>query len=136
MAPRAQLLNRRLFLGALPAASLAAPAEPFLTPARFGAKGDGRTLDTKALQAAIDACARSGGGTVLLPAGRYLTGTLFLRSRVTLHLTAGKPVSGAFRLIGKVKDEPKLTRVARFTITDFEETTADLWLTVTSAAKK
>ncbi|MDX2150079.1 MAG: glycoside hydrolase family 28 protein [Bryobacteraceae bacterium] len=98
MAPRPQLLNRRLFLGALPAAALAAPAEPFLTPARFDAKADGRTLDTKALQTAIDTCARSGGGTVLLPAGRYLTGTLFLRSRVTLHLTAGAVLLGSASL--------------------------------------
>ncbi len=49
---------------------------------------------------------------------------------VTLSLTADKPVSGSFRLVGKVKDEPKLTRVARFAIVEFDETTADLWLTV------
>jgi len=55
---------------------------------------------------------------------------------VTLHLTANKPVSGAFRLVGKVKDEPKLTRVTRFAMTEFEETTTDLWLTVTSPTKK
>lgn len=47
---------------------------------------------------------------------------------VTLSLSAEKPVSGAFRLVGKVKDEPSLTRAARFAMTEFEETTADLWL--------
>src|SRR5690242_6329307 len=38
----------------------------------FGAKGDGKTLDTAALQAAIDACTGAGGGTVLVPAGTFL----------------------------------------------------------------
>jgi hypothetical protein len=51
-----------------------------------GAKGDGKTLDTAALQAAIDACHQNNGGIVLVPAGDFLTGTLQLRSFVTLHL--------------------------------------------------
>lgn len=53
-----------------------------------GATGDGRTLDTRALQAAIDAAGRL-GGTVAFPPGEYLSGTLRLRSRVTLRLDAG-----------------------------------------------
>jgi hypothetical protein len=53
-----------------------------------GALGDGRTNDTRALQAAIDAVGRS-GGTVDFPPGAYLSGTLRLRSRVTLRLEAG-----------------------------------------------
>jgi hypothetical protein len=40
-------------------------------------------------------------------------------------------VSAAFRLVGKVKDEPKLRRVARSAVPEFDATTADLWLTVT-----
>ncbi|MGD9498149.1 MAG: glycoside hydrolase family 28 protein [Armatimonadota bacterium] len=55
----------------------------------FGAVGDGATLATAALQAAIDACHDAGGGTVVVPAGTWLTGTIYLRSRVTLHLNAG-----------------------------------------------
>lgn len=55
----------------------------------FQASGNGRDNDRAALQAAIDACAEAGGGTVYFPAGTYLTGTLRLRSRVTLHLEAG-----------------------------------------------
>ncbi len=55
---------------------------------------------------------------------------------VTLSLTADKPLSGSFRLVGKVKDEPKLTRTARAALTEFDETTAELWLTVTQPAKK
>jgi len=54
----------------------------------FGAKGDGTTLDTAAVQAAIDACHRDQGGTVLVPAGHFVVGTLELKSHVTLHLTA------------------------------------------------
>lgn len=56
----------------------------------FGAKGDGETLDGQALQAAIDACVRAGGGEVLFPPGRYLTTALFVRGDdVTLRLEEG-----------------------------------------------
>src|SRR5262245_42764564 len=54
----------------------------------YGAKGDGTTLDTAAVQAAIDACNGNKGGTVLVPAGNFVVGTLELKSNVTLHLTA------------------------------------------------
>src|SRR4051812_42658486 len=56
---------------------------------RFGAQGDGKTRCTKALQAALDAAARAGGGTVMFPPGTYLTGALFLRSNIHLHVSAG-----------------------------------------------
>src|SRR5690349_10675676 len=45
----------------------------------FGAKGDGRALDTKAVQAAIDSCHADQGGIVLFPAGDFLCGTLELK---------------------------------------------------------
>jgi polygalacturonase len=54
-----------------------------------GAKGDGKTKDTAAIQQAIEAAAASGGGTIHVPAGRYLSGTLHLRSNTTLHLDNG-----------------------------------------------
>jgi polygalacturonase len=41
----------------------------------FGAKGDGATLDTKALQDAVDACHRDRGGTVVVAAGTFVIGT-------------------------------------------------------------
>jgi polygalacturonase len=54
----------------------------------YGAKGDGRTKDTRAIQAALDAAGRS-GGTIYFPSGEYVSGTLHLRSRVALRLAAG-----------------------------------------------
>jgi hypothetical protein len=54
----------------------------------YGAKGDGKTKDTGAIQAAIDAAARS-GGTVYLPPGKYVSGTLRLRDRIVFRLAAG-----------------------------------------------
>jgi polygalacturonase len=61
----------------------------------FGAKGDGKTLDTAALQAAIDACSRDHGGTVLVPAGVFVIGTTELKSNVTLHIAAGGTLLGS-----------------------------------------
>ena len=54
----------------------------------FGAKGDGATLDTAAVQAAVDACAHDRGGTVLVPAGVFVIGMIQLKSNVTLHIAA------------------------------------------------
>ena len=103
--------SRRRFLGCLlgsgaVGASLTAsyaaeesprPTSP-LSVRDFGAAGDGRRLETNPLQRAIDACAAAGGGTVSFPTGRYLTGTLFLKSRVTLRLEAGALLLGSPRL--------------------------------------
>ncbi|GLZ48985.1 exo-poly-alpha-D-galacturonosidase [Actinomycetospora sp. NBRC 106375] len=61
----------------------------------FGARGDGTTRDTAAIQAAIDAAAASGGGIVVFPGGTFLSGTIFLKSRVTLHLGPGAVLLGS-----------------------------------------
>lgn len=60
-----------------------------------GATGDGRTLDTAAIQKAIDAAAAAGGGRVVLPPGTYLSGSISLKSRVTLHLEKGATLLGS-----------------------------------------
>jgi len=65
----------------------------------FGAKGDGKTLDSKAIQSAIDKCFNEKGGTVLIPGGEFLSGTLELKSNVTLHIAA------AGKLLGSPKRE-------------------------------
>ncbi len=61
----------------------------------FGAVGDGRQLDTKAIQAAIDECSRSGGGRLVFPAGKYLTGTFYIKSKVELHLQKDATILGS-----------------------------------------
>ena len=54
-----------------------------------GAKGDGSTLNTDAIAAAIAACAKDGGGRVVVPRGVFLTGPVELKSRINLHLARG-----------------------------------------------
>ena len=61
-----------------------------------GAKADGKTNDAPAIQKAIDACAAS-GGMVYFPAGNYLSGTITLKSNVTLHLSQGATLWGSKR---------------------------------------
>jgi hypothetical protein len=56
---------------------------------KFGATPDGNTLNTKAINNAIDACNKKGGGVVLVPAGLWLTGPIVLKSNVNLHLATG-----------------------------------------------
>lgn len=58
----------------------------------YGAVRDGRTLDTAAFARAVEACAQAGGGTIVVPAGRYLTGSVELRANMTLQLEAGSEV--------------------------------------------
>jgi len=55
----------------------------------FGAKADGSTLDTAAIARAIAACAKAGGGRVLVPPGTFLTGAIHLKSNVELHVAEG-----------------------------------------------
>jgi len=56
---------------------------------KFGAKGDGTTLDSDAIQKALDACDKAGGGIVELPKGTYLSKPIFLHSNLTLQLDEG-----------------------------------------------
>jgi polygalacturonase len=60
----------------------------------FGASSDGLADSTSGIQLAIDSCAYAGGGTVLVPAGLFLSGALWLRSHVTLALDAGAKLQG------------------------------------------
>jgi polygalacturonase len=71
----------------------------FQSVKNFGAIGDGKSIDTQAIQKAIDTANKNGGGTVFFPSGTYLSGTIFLKSHVSLYFDAG------FVLLGSTKDE-------------------------------
>src|ERR1700679_3918939 len=61
----------------------------------YGAKGDGITLDTVAINAAIEDCHSRGGGTVVIDAGTYRSGTIHLLDNITLKLSPGSRVLGS-----------------------------------------
>ena len=61
----------------------------------YGAIGDGVAMDTVALQKAIDVCSEAGGGTVWIPAGRFVIGTVQVKSNVTLSLDYGAELLGS-----------------------------------------
>jgi hypothetical protein len=61
----------------------------------FGAKGDSSTVNTGAIQNAIDACHKNGGGRVVIPNGQFVTGSIMLKSNVELHLTKGAFLLGS-----------------------------------------
>jgi len=63
-----------------------------------GAIGDGKTINTHFIQDAIDKCASSGGGTITVPPGHFLTGTLHLKSNTHLYLFHGSLLQGSSKL--------------------------------------
>jgi len=71
----------------------------------YGAKVDGVSNSTRAIQAAIDACARSGGGVVSFEKGEYVTGALFLKTNVNLRIDAGVTLLGS-------QDESEYPKIA------------------------
>ena len=91
------LFSILLLLGSSsPSRSLsAAPAQTVSSILSFGAKGDGQTLSTAAIQSAIDQVSSHGGGVVLVPPGDYLSGTIRLRDDVTLRVQQGATLHGS-----------------------------------------
>jgi polygalacturonase len=95
------------------ASAAASAVPPMIVANDYGAKGDSTTLNTQAIQKAIDAAAAV-GGTVTLNPGTYLTGSLFLKSGVTLDVAEGVTLIGS----GHLDDYPMLpTRVAGIEMT-------------------
>jgi len=72
------------------------PARVFSITA-FGALGDGKTMNTEAFRAAIQACAKAGGGRVVVPAGTFVTGPIELASHMALVLEKGAVIQAADR---------------------------------------
>ncbi len=92
--------------GAIAGASVARAAAQPASPAgvrvfdvrTFGARADGAVLDTAAINKAIDACNAAGGGVAYMPPGTYHSGTVVLKSNVTLYLEAGAKLLGSKRV--------------------------------------
>jgi polygalacturonase len=96
-----------LIASILPAFGATARAQtaPALFDVRaFGAAGDGRTLDSAAINRAIDAAAAAGGGTVEFPAGTYLSASIHLKSDIALRLEAGATLEAVDDAIAKYDD--------------------------------
>lgn len=70
-------------------------ARAFLNVRDFGAKGDGETKDTAAFQKVLDACATHAGGTVVVPAGNYLIGSIVIGANTTLQLERNADLNGS-----------------------------------------
>lgn len=68
----------------------------------FGAVGDGKTINTEAIQRAINKCHENGGGRVLVPKGLFISGTLYIKDNVNLHIEAGATLKGS----GSFSDYP------------------------------
>jgi polygalacturonase len=84
------------WLGLLTGLVLSAPAWALTCdPQAYGAKADGVTKDTKAIQAAIDDCAAKGGGTVPFTKGVYVSAPILLKSGITLNLAGGATLLGS-----------------------------------------
>ncbi|MDP4285299.1 MAG: glycosyl hydrolase family 28-related protein [Bacteroidota bacterium] len=72
-----------------------AKTNPFYNVKDYGAKGNGKNLDSKAINKAIDVAAAAGGGTVYFPAGNYLSVTIHLKSNIALYLDQGATIIAA-----------------------------------------
>ena len=92
------LLMSAFVIGDSVAAAKFAPEPEIFNVRAFGAVGDGVTMDTKALQDAIDACTANRGGIVWIPEGRYHIGTIRMKSNVTLSLDHGAILLGSQKL--------------------------------------
>ena len=90
-----RFINPIIALAFIAASTAVLHAAPTCNPRDFGAKADGTTKDTAAIQKAIDACAAKGGGTVRLTAGTYLSAPIVLKSNITLQLDEGATLLGS-----------------------------------------
>src|SRR5712692_8960174 len=87
--PRRHRLPETISAKTGPATQSPASAAGVFDVRSFGATGDGKTIDTAAINKAIEAAASAGGGTVRFPAGTYLCFSIHLRSNIALYLDHG-----------------------------------------------
>ncbi len=88
-------MKKTILAIALAAATYAGATAATYDIREYGAVSDTTRLSTAAIQKAIDTCHAAGGGTVLIPAGTYKTGSIILRSYVTMHLENGATIYGS-----------------------------------------
>jgi polygalacturonase len=109
------------------AAGLTATLKPWPVPARvfritdFGAIGDGKTVNSAAIQKAIDTCSAQGGGVVLVEKGDYVTGTIDLKDGVMLEVAADAKLLGSTNIADYPPRVPK------------HETVMDTWMKLTQS---
>jgi len=89
-------------------------AVPFFNVKDFGAKGDGKTIDSPAINNAIDSASSSGGGTVIFPAGTYASYSIHLKSNITLQLEPGAVLLAANTESGTGYDAPEPNDYSKF----------------------
>jgi polygalacturonase len=103
------------FLASLFAVSAAfAQTKTIYYVTNYGAKGDGKTMDTKSINAAITAAADAGGGTVFFPAGNYLSGSIHLKSNISLYIDQGATIVAADYTPEAGYDDPETVVTNRY----------------------
>lgn len=93
--------NILLIIGVLLSLNLSAKDYPAQD---FGIQSDGKTLNSRSIQAAIDYISTHGGGRLVFSAGSYVSGTIYLKSNVTLHLESGASILGSNNPFDYIKD--------------------------------
>src|SRR5882724_5951723 len=114
---RSLLVFACLFVAA--ASVRSSPITPTFDVKAHGAKADGHSLDTQAINGTIEAAAAAGGGTVYFSPGTYLSGSIRLKSNISLYLEAGAVIEAASYTVTKF-DEPEPNELAeKFNYQDF-----------------
>ena len=102
------LICLALFPGTAQSTAMVPPQTGVFNVRDFGARGDGLNLDSPSVNQAIDAASKAGGGTVYFPSGTYLSGSIRLKSRITLYLGQGAVIVAIQDTTAYDKAEPNI----------------------------